>query len=351
MKQLLGTLLSWAFGSIRRYAVAAMIVSAPFGLAAAPAQAQTLDKVSISLFSGIAFAPVIIAIDKGYFKDEGIDPQLVFTPLGTDAISMTANGQTDVGVTATGVSLFNAGYRGLDFKITASMAIHPHPTTIIPLMIRKDLWDSGAIRTGKDLKGKAISTNSPGGSIEYKLELILEKYGMTIADVREIGIGLPETILAFQNNAIDAAVIGEPFATEAARRGLAVMAVEDSKVAAGDLGTVMIFSKAFMTKRHDVAVRAMRAMARGARDLQPDNWKTKENIDIFIKRFKLSPETIQSMAFPEFSPTLEINKFIPSLKNQADVHARAKRMSTAAADAVASMVDESFVTEAAAPKK
>ena len=313
-----------------------------------PLDPKPLEKVSISLFSGIAFAPVVVAIDKGYFRDEGIDPQLVFTPLGTDSISMTANGQTDIGATATGVSLFNAGYRGLDFKITASMAVHPAPTTIIPLMIRKDLWDAGTIRSARDLKGKAISTNSPGGSIEYKLELILEKYGMTIADVREIGIGLPETLLAFQNKAIDAAVLGEPFATEAARRGLAVIDVEDSKVAAGDLGTVIIYSKAFMTKRHDVAVRAMRAMARGARDLQPDTWKTKENIDIFTKRFKLAPETIQAMAFPVFEPTLEIAKYIPSLKHQADVHAKDKRMTAAAADAVAGMVDESFVTEAAA---
>ncbi|WP_158807055.1 ABC transporter substrate-binding protein [Beijerinckia sp. L45] len=347
LRVLLARTLASASTGCRTVTVAVILAATVF--AAAEAEGKPLDQVSISLFSGIAFAPVVVAIDKGYFRDEGIDPQLVFTPLGTDSISMTANGQTDIGATATGVSLFNAGFRGLDFKITASMAVHPAPTTITPLMIRKDLWDAG-IRSARDLKGKAISTNSPGGSIEYKLELIMEKYGMTIADVREIGIGLPETLLAFQNKAIDAAVLGEPFATEAARRGLAVIDVEDSKVAAGDLGTVIIYSKAFITKRHDVAVRAMRAMARGARDLQPNNWKTKDNIDIFTKRFKLAPETIEAMAFPVFEPTLEIAKYIPSLKHQAEIHAKDKRMPAAAVASIGPTIDETFVTEAAAKK-
>jgi NitT/TauT family transport system substrate-binding protein len=308
--------------------------------------ALALDKVTLSVVAGTSLSPVYVAIDKGYFRDEGIDPELVNTAMATDSISMTASGQTDIGATAVGVSLYSAGFRGLDIKIVASMAIHPPPTSVIPVMVRKDLWDSGAIRSGKDFKGKAIAVNSPGGSIEYKLALILENFGLTLSDIREVSLGQSEAVLALQNKAVDVAILGEPFATESVRRGAGVLDVEDSKMAVGDIGSAVVYNTVFMTKRHDVAVRAMRAIIRAAQDLQANNWKTKENIDIFVQRFKIPRETFDSIAFPTFEKNLTIAKYIPSLKHQAAVHVKDKRMTQAVADNVPSMVDESIVLEA-----
>lgn len=312
--------------------------------------AAALDKVTISSVVSLSLSPVFIAVDRGYFRDEGIDPVVISTPLATDAINMTANGQTDIGATATGVSLFNAGLRGLDLKIVGSMAVHPAPTTVIPLLIRKDLWDSGAVRSGKDLKGKVISTNSPGGSIEYKLALIMARYGMTIADVRETGLGQPDTIIALEKKAIDAAILGEPYATDAIHRGFAVLDIDDSKEAAGDLGSVIVYNKSFMANRHDVAVRAMRAMMRAAKDLQEDNWRTQANFDSFTHWFKTPREILDIMVFPRFEPDLSIQKYVPSLQRQADVHVKDKRMSAAAAAGVSAMIDDSITREATQTK-
>ena len=308
--------------------------------------ALALDKVTISAVVGLSLSPVFVAADRGYFRDEGIDPVIISTPLATDSINMTANGQTDIGATASGVSLFNAGLRGLDLKIVGSMAVHPAPTTVIPLLIRKDLWDSGQIRSGKDLKGKVISTNSPGGSIEYKLALILGRYGMTIADVREAGLGMPDTVIALQKKAIDAAVLGEPFATEAIQRGIAVLDVDDSKEAVGDLGSVIVYNSGFMADRHDVSVRAMRALIRASKDLQVDNWKTEANIQTFVRWFKIPRELIAVLVFPHFEPDLSIRKYVASLQHQADVHVRDKRMSQAAAEKMKNMIDDSIVLAA-----
>ncbi len=315
-----------------------------------PASAAALDKVTITLTPTLAFAPVYVAIDKGYFRDEGIEPVIQSTPLATDSVSMTANGQSDIGATATGVSLFNAGYRGLDFKIVASMAVHPAPTTLTPLVIRKDLWDAGTVRSIKDLRGRPISTNAPGASIEYKLTLLLQKNGMKLSDVRCVSIGLPETLVALQNKAVDAAILGEPFATEAVMRGIAVLDAPDSAVAIGDLGTALVFSGAFIRTRHETAVRALRALSRAARDLQPGNWKTAENIAILTKRFKMAPATIEEIAFPYFEPNLQIAKYLPSLRHQAEIHVQNKRLAPAAAESIGPMIDESLVDAAAAKR-
>ena len=320
-----------------------ILASAPYPTVAV---AATPDEVKIALTPTLAFAPVYIAIDKGYFRDERIEPVIESTPLATDSVSMTANGQSDIGATATGVSLFNAGYRGLDFKIVASMAVHPPPTTLTPLLIRKDLWDSGKVRSIKDLKGRPISTNAPGASIEYKLTLMLHKDGMQLADVRLIAIGLPETLVALQNKAVDAAILGEPFSTEAQLRGLAVLDAPDSAAAIGDLGTALVFNGTFIKQHRDTAIRTLRALMRASRDLQLDNWKSPENIAILAKRFKLAPGTMQKIVFPFFEPTLQIAKYLPSLQHQAEIHAENKRLSPAAAKSIDPLIDESLVDDA-----
>jgi NitT/TauT family transport system substrate-binding protein len=310
------------------------------------ASASASDLVTISITPSSAYTPIYIAVAKGYFKQVGIETKLISTPLATDAITMAALGQSDVGCAATGSALFNAAAKGLGFKLTMAMGVHPAPTTAAPFLIRKDLWDNGTVRSAKDLRGRTISTNSPGGSIEYKLDLILQKYGMTLADVHGVSMGLPESLIALGNKAIDAAVLAEPYATEAVKRNLAVLQPEDSAAAVGDLGTAIIFSQDFMTKRHDVAVRTTKALIRAAADLQGDKARSDENVKILADALKLSRDTVKEIVFPTFVPDLSPLPFVASLQHQAEVHAKNKRISAATVAFVPSIVDGSFVAEA-----
>ncbi len=334
----------------RHFSKVAKALTLSVALAAAGASlARAQDAVKVSFLPTAAVAPLFVAVEKGYFKAENLDVQLVSTAVATDAVTMAATGQVDVGTAAVGSSLFNAAARGLDFRLVASLAIHPAPTTITPLLIRKDLWDSGKVRSGADLRGQRVSTNSPGGSIEYKLALILQKYGMTMKDVQGVPLGLPETLNAFQSGGIAAAVIGEPFATAALKRGLAVMQVEDSGEMVGDIGFSLVYSESFIDKRRAVGVRFLKAMIKAAGDLQPGSWKTQENIDIIAKYTKLPADTISEMSFPAFDPQLDPEKYVDSMKRQAEMHAKNGRIGPAAVAAAGTITDASFVRDAAAP--
>jgi NitT/TauT family transport system substrate-binding protein len=308
--------------------------------------AHAADLVAISITPTAVYLPIYIAEAKGYFKQFGIETKLVNSALSTDALSMAVMGQTDMGCTGAGAALFNAAAKGLGFKLTMAMGVQPPPRTIAPLLIRKDLWDAGTIRSGKDLRGRTISTNAPGGSIEYKLDLILQKYGMTLADVHSVPIGLPESIIALSNGALDAAILGEPYATEALKRQIVVMQLEDSAEGIGDLGNVVVFNQRFMAERHDVAVRVTKALIRASADLQGDKAKSDENVKILSDALKLPLATVKDMAFPNFEPTLSPLPFIASLNHQAAVHLKNKRITAATAAFEPSLVDGTFVAEA-----
>src|SRR3954471_23569366 len=78
-----------------------LLLTMGFGIQAGAASAQTLQKVPISYSSsGITSIEFFIAKEKGYFKDEGLEPQL---------IQMSANAAIAAGVTGELAGLSSIG--------------------------------------------------------------------------------------------------------------------------------------------------------------------------------------------------------------------------------------------------
>jgi ABC-type nitrate/sulfonate/bicarbonate transport system substrate-binding protein len=284
------------------------------------------DKVKVGYQGVLSYAPLFIAVEKGYLKDVGIEPELSPFGGGDSQLMLVATGQLDVAFNPVAASLYNAVAQKFDLKAVASLGVLAAPTTITPLVIRSDLARSGAIKDGSGLRGMRVAANTPGGSIEYKLTLILDSYGLKLSDVREVVLGYPEQLIAFQNKAIDASVMAEPFATEAQKRGLATLQPKDSAKGIGTCGVVILYNGKFLREKPDVGVRFMQAMIRASKDLQGDKWKDPANLAILSKYTQLSKSTILAGTFPFFEPTLTLEPYLKNLQDQAAVHVRNKRM-------------------------
>jgi NitT/TauT family transport system substrate-binding protein len=76
-------------------------------------------------------------------------------------------------------------------------------------MIRPDLKDT--IKQIKDLKGKVIASNAPGSISTYEIGKILEKGGLSFADVEVKNIPFGQYAVALVNKAVDAALSIPPF--------------------------------------------------------------------------------------------------------------------------------------------
>lgn len=151
------------------------------GLAIPSAQARE-ETVSVQLVKSIAQAPYYVAVGKGYFAKEGIALDAGDVRSALDTIGSLATGRLDVSIGAATAGFFNAAHDAFDLRVVAAMGIQGPVMATQPL-VRKALWDDGTIRSGKDLKGRIVSTNTPGDITEFFLTLILEKYGMELKDV------------------------------------------------------------------------------------------------------------------------------------------------------------------------
>ena len=129
--------------------------------AAAPQAAREPTTVRITDIQITSAAGSYIAAERGYFREEGVDAQ--FIPMGarTRSRRSVAN-SADVAGAAINAFIFNAVARGVPVKGVADHGANLKDASAGGVAIRKDLFDSGAIRGPADLRGRKIGLSNSG---------------------------------------------------------------------------------------------------------------------------------------------------------------------------------------------
>lgn len=225
--------------------------------------AQAADKVKVGINNVVSDVVFHLGIERGIFKAEGLEVELVAFDSGPKMIAPLGAGQIDVGAGASSAGLYNAAARGIDIKVVADKGSTPVHYDYMPLMVRKELVDSGKVKTIADLKGMRVGSVGPGAATNAKMAHILAKAGLTYKDVNHNYIGYPQQIAAFTTGAIDAAITTEPSVTQAVNNGVAVRFVVDGYP--NQQVAVLLYGGDFIAKRRDVAQRFMNAYVKAAR--------------------------------------------------------------------------------------
>jgi NitT/TauT family transport system substrate-binding protein len=106
--------------TVKRISVAVIVLAL---LALASAGAQAADKVRLSyVLSSVEYADDFLAIDKGYFKEEGIDIDLQQAGGGA-AVPALISG--DIDFTGSGSSAISAILKGAKLKVLLVVDAHP----------------------------------------------------------------------------------------------------------------------------------------------------------------------------------------------------------------------------------
>ena len=284
--------------------------------AAAPAPI-TLQTVRLGLLSSASDSGLFIAMEKGYFREQGVEIESTPFDSAAQMVAPLAAGQLDVGGGAPGAGLANALSRGLNMKIVADKATPSLPGGLSyqALMIRKDLWDSGEVRGPEALKGRKVALPNLGGiSPEVLLQRSLQTANMTTRELDIVQLAFPDMVPAFGNQNIDASILIEPFVTAAVERGVAVKwpgsetAYPDQQVA------VLLYGQQFIQEKPDVARRFMVAYIRGVRDyndafVKKDAARRQEVIGILTNHTTIKdPALYEKVAMPGLDPNGRVNK-------------------------------------------
>lgn len=245
-----------------RAGLCALLLTAGMACASA-AIAADMTTVRVGIAQAASDAPFFIAEKKGYFAEEGI--KVTFTSL-TNMVPPLATGQLDVGGTSTSAGLYNAAARGMNVKIVADKGSTPANYDYQPILVRKDLIDSGKVKNWGDFKGLKVAGFNNGSASLSTLNDALALGGLKLSDINLVFMPFPEHVLALSNGAIDASITTEPSATTAEEKGVAVRFTDKKGVYPDHQLAVLLYGPDFIKNNPEVAKKFMRAYMRAARD-------------------------------------------------------------------------------------
>ena len=170
----------------------------------------TLNEVAHSIF----YAPMYVAIEEGYFEDEGIDLELV-TGFGADK-TMTAvlTGEADIGFMGSESSIYTY-VQGTDNPVINFAQLTQRAGNF--LVSREQIEDF----SWEMLKGEAVLGGRAGGMPQMVFEYVLKKHGMNPkADLTiDQSIDFGSTAAAFSGGKAAYTVEFEPHATGLETKG------------------------------------------------------------------------------------------------------------------------------------
>lgn len=232
-------------------------------LAALPAGAQGPRKVKLGVLKLTSSAVLFLGAERGYFKEFGVEPELVFFQAAQPIAVALASGDIDVGATGLTAGLYNIVAGGVPIWIVADKGREWPDHNLTALVVRKDLHDSG-VRTMKDLKGRKIGVTQIGSTFHYNIGRCLEKEGMQPGDVELVPLqALPALNDALAAKRVDAVATAEPFVSRLEASGAGVTIVRTGDTFPWQIATIM-YSGRFAKDRR-AAVSFMKGYAKSSR--------------------------------------------------------------------------------------
>ncbi|MDU7029356.1 ABC transporter substrate-binding protein [Robinsoniella peoriensis] len=178
-------------------------------------ESDTLTKVTLNeVAHSIFYAPQYVAIQEGYFAEEGIELELV-TGFGADK-TMTAvvSGDADIGFMGSESTIYAYNEGASDYVVNFAQLTQRAGNFLVA---RQDMPDF----TWSDLKGKNVLGGRKGGMPEMVFEYILKQNGLNPATDLNIdqSIDFGSTAAAFSGGQGDFTVEFEPGATSLEKEG------------------------------------------------------------------------------------------------------------------------------------
>jgi NitT/TauT family transport system substrate-binding protein len=245
-----------------RWAVACLAAVAAV-LVAGRTDAQEL---TIGTIGASSDAPLFVADAKGYFAEQGLKVNFVRFDSAAKAIPSLGSGEVDVGSGATSAGLYNAVKRGLNIKIVSDKARNTKGYGFEAIMVRKDLFDSGKVKSVKDFKGLKVAMSANGNSENALMNYALVQAGLKYSDIDPVFLGFPEHIPALANKAIDASLTVEPTISQLLKLDSAVRLIGADEIFPDFQTAVIYYSPKFAHDQPDNAKKFMVALVKAMRD-------------------------------------------------------------------------------------
>ena len=231
-----------------------VMAAAAFAAASAHAQTQTL-KVAVAQRGFWNSSFVEFALQQGFFKQEGLEIEILYTEGGASTLMPVVSGSLDIAMTNGTLGVIAAFAKGMPVKIISAEA------TGAPDAFWYARSESG-IKSIRDTNGKTVAFSSPGSSTNL---IILQLINQEKATPKLVPTGgAPGTLTQVMSGQIDVGWSVPPFVLQQVSDGRAQIIARGSDVEAIRDQTIRVnvANANALKQKRDAFVRYMRALSR-----------------------------------------------------------------------------------------
>jgi NitT/TauT family transport system substrate-binding protein len=249
---------------------------------AAMAQPAKLDIAASNTWWGQV--PIMLAIDKGYFKEQGIETELQ---------NIGASGDRIAALTAGSVAFSNLGRIAAIVEMARGNQSFYFFANVDDSPGNEGCWARPGFDSFKALRGKKVAANT---SAQITMNGLLENAGMTERDVQFVNLPGPEMAAALAKGDVDAACVWEPLLTNVRNGapGGKLLGLDSDTPNFKKFGTmaspdIMIISRKLVTEQPELARKLAVAIFKG---VEFTNAHPQETAETVAHYFRKPPEEV-----------------------------------------------------------
>jgi ABC-type nitrate/sulfonate/bicarbonate transport system substrate-binding protein len=268
-------------------------------------RAQNLTPVRIANFQNTVALALYHGIDKGYFKEAGLDIELIKVASGAASVQAVAAGQADVGGAATAVPMF-ARANGVKVKMFMTVDQEGPPNHYGTFYIASG---KSGVTDFKNIKGKTIVINAFGTAGELGFRERLQKAGIAWEDIKTVVVPFPQMPAALELGNGDVVCTIQPMAAAIlANKAIDAKTLDRGTITAS--ATQPVTASAYfatddwIAKNEKTALAFGRAFLRAQKELHADQ---KMRIDLVMKIAGMDRATAETIPEAWFE-TLSVKK-------------------------------------------
>jgi NitT/TauT family transport system substrate-binding protein len=221
--------------------------AAPFILSG---RVRAQSAVRFGSVGGLTDAGLYLADDKGYFTSAGLSVQMLRMPNAPSLLTALATGQLDVAGISVTPGLFSAIVQGVQIRIVGDKQSVRPGFSATRLVVRNGFPTGTEAQQVAALKGKSVAISSKAASVAMVLGNYLAGFGLTAADVHMVELSYPSMVPALGSGAVEAAVVLEPFLSQALQMGIArqlndMVAASGGTPAEASTSVPLVYSETF----------------------------------------------------------------------------------------------------------
>jgi sulfonate transport system substrate-binding protein len=264
---------------MRSWKVAGALIAVVAALPLQPAAAQQkLVLVRFSFSSGWDALPAIVAIERGFFAQEGLVVSGLAVPSSMAVIESLATGSTDIAAVPQRTLLVMVAAKA-PVKVIAMAGWG----TQIELVVPKD---DKAIKSVADLKGKTIAVGQ-GSEAQPVLIRLLNKAKIRPSEVKIKSLSPAELTRAFQNKLADAVIESGHFTAVLLKNGQARIVLSNKEIVE-TLGLVgasaLVAQKSVIEKEATTVQKFVNAWVKALKYIDQDRKDAAQLLRIFFHR-------------------------------------------------------------------